>query len=171
MRILANENVNELIVEAPRAAGHDVLWVAEVAPRSDDDAVLALAQASNRVLLTSDKDFGELAFRAGLPASSGIVLLRIPMRDPAAAAALEHRSSTAEATSWERGRPGRWRVAEPDRSGRAARAPRPERARRDYLTGVLVARRLADPEGWAGHLTVVEPDRNRRLPVPARDDG
>jgi len=36
-----------------------------------------------RILLTFDKDFGELAWRAGLPASSGIILFRLPM--PAAA--------------------------------------------------------------------------------------
>ncbi len=37
----------------------------------------------NRVLLTFDKDFGELAWRAGLPATAGIVLFRLPMPSPA----------------------------------------------------------------------------------------
>jgi predicted nuclease of predicted toxin-antitoxin system len=39
--------------------------------------VLARAAAESRVLLTADKDFGELAFRWGLPAESGIILLRL----------------------------------------------------------------------------------------------
>jgi hypothetical protein len=51
-------------------------------------------------LLTFDKDFGELAFRAGLPASSGIVLFRISVPSPAHAvrvivAALESRTDWA----------------------------------------------------------------------------
>jgi len=39
--------------------------------------VLAQAQAENRILITFDKDFGELAFRSRMPASNGIVLFRI----------------------------------------------------------------------------------------------
>jgi hypothetical protein len=55
------------------------------------------AQRENRVILTFDKDFGELAFRAGLPASSGIILFRISTPSSefvarAAVAALENRS-------------------------------------------------------------------------------
>ncbi|MCS6845242.1 MAG: DUF5615 family PIN-like protein [Caldilineales bacterium] len=45
--------------------------------------VLRRAQNEGRVLLTFDKDFGALAFRAGLPASSGIVLFRIAAPSPA----------------------------------------------------------------------------------------
>ena len=43
-----------------------------------DEAIMRIAHAENRVLVTLDKDFGELAFHRGLPASCGIVLLRIP---------------------------------------------------------------------------------------------
>jgi len=46
-------------------------------PGIADPEVLAHAQAEDRLLLTFDKDFGELAFRAGLPASCGVVLFRI----------------------------------------------------------------------------------------------
>ncbi len=42
--------------------GHDVLSVPEVAPRATDAEVLALALAEQRVLITEDKDFGELVF-------------------------------------------------------------------------------------------------------------
>lgn len=48
-----------------------------VEPDSSDTEVLARAQAEDRVLVTFDKDFGELAFRSGLPASSGVALFRI----------------------------------------------------------------------------------------------
>ena len=77
MRILANENFPEDAVVALRKAGHDVAWIRTEAPGSSDREVLRRAQTEGRVLITFDKDFGELAFRAELPASSGIVLFRI----------------------------------------------------------------------------------------------
>jgi predicted nuclease of predicted toxin-antitoxin system len=77
VRILADENFPGEAVQALRQRGHDVFWVRTDAPGSSDDAVLRRAQLEARVLLTMDKDFGELAFRAGLPASSGIVLFRM----------------------------------------------------------------------------------------------
>ena len=82
MRFPANENFPGDAVRALRAAGHDLAWVRTDAPGSLDPEVLALAVRENRVLLTFDKDFGELAWRAGLPASSGIVLFRLPMPSP-----------------------------------------------------------------------------------------
>ena len=77
MRILANENFPGDAVEALRVSGHDVLWIRTAAPGSSDPVVLARAQGENRILITFDKDFGELAFRSRLPASSGIILFRI----------------------------------------------------------------------------------------------
>lgn len=82
MRFLANENFPGDAVAALRAAGHDVVWVRTEAPGGTDTDVLATAQRETRVLLTFDKDFGELAWRRRLPAASGIVLLRIPMPSP-----------------------------------------------------------------------------------------
>jgi predicted nuclease of predicted toxin-antitoxin system len=76
MRILANENFPGEAVEALRRAGHEVLWIRTDAPGLSDRAVLARASAEDRLVLTFDKDFGELAFRFGLPALSGIVLFR-----------------------------------------------------------------------------------------------
>ena len=77
MRILANENFPEAAIAALRARGHDVAWVRTDAPGSSDRQVLARAQAEDRILVTFDKDFGELAFYSNLPASCGIVLFRI----------------------------------------------------------------------------------------------
>lgn len=77
MRILANENFPRDAVVALRQRGHDVAWIRTDAPGSSDKQVLARAQAEDRILITFDKDFGELAFRARLPASSGIILFRI----------------------------------------------------------------------------------------------
>jgi predicted nuclease of predicted toxin-antitoxin system len=78
MRILANENIPLIAVDALRQEGHDVIWIREIAPGSPDGSVLERAVNEQRVLITFDKDFGELAFRYGLPSTSGIILFRIP---------------------------------------------------------------------------------------------
>jgi predicted nuclease of predicted toxin-antitoxin system len=77
MRILANDNSPGDAIAALRQRGHDVAWVRTDAPGSSDWQVLRRVEAEDRLLITFDKDFGELAFRAKLPASSGIVLFRI----------------------------------------------------------------------------------------------
>ena len=100
MHLLANENFPAVAVEALRSRGHDVLWIRTDAPGSSDQDVLARAITEDRILLTFDKDFGELAFRAGLPAGSGIILFRLPPTSAAsvaqiAVAVLESRTDWA----------------------------------------------------------------------------
>jgi predicted nuclease of predicted toxin-antitoxin system len=82
MRFLADENFPGDAVTALRAAGHDVLWIRTDAPGITDQDVLARSLEDVRVLLTFDKDFGELAWRSGLPATCGIVLFRLPALSP-----------------------------------------------------------------------------------------
>ena len=77
MRFLANENFPLDAVEVLRQNGHDVVWIRVESPGISDPEVLSRAQAENRILLTFDKDFGELAFRSKLPASVGVILFRI----------------------------------------------------------------------------------------------
>lgn len=86
MRILADENFPGLSVQELRRLGHDVSWVRTVMPGARDDAILACAQTEKRLLVTLDKDFGELAFGMSLPASCGVVLFRMKMSDPRVAA-------------------------------------------------------------------------------------
>jgi predicted nuclease of predicted toxin-antitoxin system len=78
MYVLADENFPRSAVEALRSRGHDVLWVRTSLPGISDNDVLARAAADSRLLVTFDKDFGEMAFRAKLPIDVGIVLFRIP---------------------------------------------------------------------------------------------
>ena len=87
MRLCANENIPEDCVIRLRQSGHDVLWVREAAPGIPDNEVLARALAEGRLLVTFDKDFGELVFRRGAKASHGIVLFR--MAQPSAAVVAE----------------------------------------------------------------------------------
>ena len=77
MRLLANENFPLDAVTALRENGHNVAWIREEARGSKDEQVLARAQQEERILITFDKDFGELAFRSKLPATSGVILFRI----------------------------------------------------------------------------------------------
>lgn len=77
MRFLANENFPLDAVEALRQNGPDVAWIRVESPGISDPEVLSRAQAENRILLTFDKEFGELAFRSNLPASVSIILFRI----------------------------------------------------------------------------------------------
>src|SRR5439155_11165576 len=84
MRILANENVPGPVVTALRTAGHDVLWVKESMTGAKDRDVLARAHSEARLVVTFDKDFGELAVRHRLPAASGVVLFRLRGRAVAA---------------------------------------------------------------------------------------
>ena len=83
MRLCANENIPDDCVLRLRQSGHDVLWIREAAPGSPDSDVLTRALAESRLLITFDKDFGELVFRRGAKASHGIVLFRISQRSSA----------------------------------------------------------------------------------------
>ena len=79
MHWLADECVDAGLVLHLRALGHDVLYTAEISPAITDAAIMARAHAEDRLLLTEDKDFGDLIFRQGR-SIPGVVLLRT---DPA----------------------------------------------------------------------------------------
>lgn len=75
MKILGDESIEAEIVEALRQSGHEVTDIKETTPGIADRQVLSVANESGAVLLTNDKDFGELIFRDRL-FSKGVVLLR-----------------------------------------------------------------------------------------------
>ncbi|HEY3909861.1 MAG TPA: DUF5615 family PIN-like protein [Stellaceae bacterium] len=110
MRFLADENVPAAGVRALEAAGHDVVWVRLASPGISDADVLAWAIREHRILLTFDKDFGELAGTSALPPCCGIVLLRVPAPNSEAAGRLLA-SSIAAREDWV----GHFSVIEPGR--------------------------------------------------------
>jgi predicted nuclease of predicted toxin-antitoxin system len=59
-----------------RESGHDVVYMSDVAPRTADPDVLNRAESEKRLLLTEDKDFGDLVFRQARPVP-GLILVRI----------------------------------------------------------------------------------------------
>ena len=81
MNFVADENVDRPIVDVIRADGHSVLAVAEMAPGISDDTVLQLANDNGAMLLTADKDFGELIFRQKR-LMAGIILIRLAGLSP-----------------------------------------------------------------------------------------
>lgn len=78
MRLVADESCDFSVVLALRAAGHDVASITEVMAGADDDKVITVARTERRLLLTEDKDFGQLVFAAARE-SSGVILIRYPM--------------------------------------------------------------------------------------------
>jgi len=76
LKFLGDENLDWQIVERLRLDGHEVLYVVEMQPGILDDEVLDLANNEGAILLTSDKDFGELVFRLRRIAT-GVVLIRL----------------------------------------------------------------------------------------------
>jgi len=72
MRFLANENFPADAVTQLKAAGHDIVWVRTAAPGMKDEDVLAWAAREARIVLTFDKDFGELL---GVPACRRLLAL------------------------------------------------------------------------------------------------
>jgi predicted nuclease of predicted toxin-antitoxin system len=67
-----------------REAGHDVVWTGEWNEDPGDDEILACAHAEERVLVTLDKDFGELAIVHGLPHNGIVRLVDFSARQQAA---------------------------------------------------------------------------------------
>jgi predicted nuclease of predicted toxin-antitoxin system len=75
LKLLADENLARDLVQWLRDQGCDVLHAAESLMQEKDHVLLQTAQVQERLLLTEDKDFGELVFRDRLN-SHGIILLR-----------------------------------------------------------------------------------------------
>jgi predicted nuclease of predicted toxin-antitoxin system len=66
-------------VTALRGLGHDVSWIGNVIRGASDIAVLDLAARERRIILTFDKDFGELERKSKLPDECGVILFRVPV--------------------------------------------------------------------------------------------
>lgn len=80
MKILADENIEAAMIDWLRRSGNDVVWAAEAFSSEADSSVLGAADQAERVLLTRDRDFGELVYREGRTAK-GIILVRIRARN------------------------------------------------------------------------------------------
>jgi len=83
MRLLADENFPRPAIQALREAGHDVIWARTQYPGLKDATLLQHAEAEERILLTLDKDFWQIAVLSRSPiVRSGVVLFRVHQATP-----------------------------------------------------------------------------------------
>jgi hypothetical protein len=106
MRFLADENFPGAAVDALMRAGHDAVWIGTIAPGMPDSEVFRWAARESQIILTFDKDFGEIARGARLPDDCGIALFRVPMPSSAEVGTL-----VGGRSDWS----GHFSVIEPDR--------------------------------------------------------
>ncbi len=76
MKFLVDECTGTSVVACLRDEGHDAVAVVDIMPEADDEEILDRAVSEGRILVTNDKDFGEMVFRSGR-VHRGVVLLRL----------------------------------------------------------------------------------------------
>ncbi len=82
MKCLANENFPLASVKLLREKSVDITSITEDSPGISDQEVLDIAVNEKRVILTFDRDYGELIYRLGLTPPSGVVYFRYEPRNP-----------------------------------------------------------------------------------------
>jgi len=75
LKFLADESLEYSIVLSLRKSGYGVASIAEDYPAIKDKEILKIAIEEDRVLITNDKDFGDLVFFNKL-SHKGVILLR-----------------------------------------------------------------------------------------------
>ncbi len=88
MKFLANENIPLVSVQLLNESGYDTISVRDLMPGAKDREVLAEAQRQSRIILTFDKDYGEMVFKYGLRGNAGVVMFRFFPESPGHAAHL-----------------------------------------------------------------------------------
>jgi predicted nuclease of predicted toxin-antitoxin system len=76
VKLVLDESIERQIADALKSEGYQIWYILDMERGISDDKVLALANSNDAILLTADKDFGELVFRKNM-ISVGVVLLRI----------------------------------------------------------------------------------------------
>ncbi len=82
IKFLADENIPRKVVDLVSENGHDILWIKNIAPKSSDDQILSLAEAKERIILTFDRDFGQLVYEKKLLTKQGIIYFRLDGLSP-----------------------------------------------------------------------------------------
>lgn len=80
MKILLDSCISNKVRSQLEVAGHDVIWAGDK-PDPGDEALLKLAHAEGRVLVTLDKDFGKLAVLKHLPHCGIIRLVNLNLQE------------------------------------------------------------------------------------------
>ena len=81
LKFLIDESTGRKLNMFLNELGYDSKFSGDIKPRADDKEVLEMANAEKRIIITNDKDFGELIYRQKL-SSSGAILLRLRNDNP-----------------------------------------------------------------------------------------
>jgi len=101
MRFLANENFPLKSVFLLRHAGYDLVSITEDSPGIKDQEVLHRAVIEKRIILTFDRDYGELIYKRKLPIPPGVVYFRFDPVTPEETAKFFLDLLAIEALTWE----------------------------------------------------------------------
>jgi predicted nuclease of predicted toxin-antitoxin system len=82
LRILADENVHPVVVQRLRDAGYDTEWIAETAAGIADFQILDRIDIAEFVLITYDRDFGDLIFNQKSPKPLAVIYSRLGRAEP-----------------------------------------------------------------------------------------
>lgn len=74
--------MHAIVIERLRLAGHDVEAIAHASPGLDDEAILLRKDIAEWILLTYDRDFGDLIFNRGQARPYAIIYSRLGRADP-----------------------------------------------------------------------------------------
>lgn len=81
MRLIANENIPKYVCDSLNLQGVDVVRVDKLFPGGKDKDVINFAIEQDRIILTFDRDFGELVFKEKF-LTKGVILLRFLPKSP-----------------------------------------------------------------------------------------
>lgn len=82
MNLLADENQHPAVVARLCEAGFSFEFVREMSPGAQDEDILSRPDIGSLILLTFDRDFGDLIFNQGFPAPAAILYMRLSRIDP-----------------------------------------------------------------------------------------
>ncbi len=81
LKFLVDNSTGKKLANALKDEKYDVIYAGDILPDAEDKDILERSEKDNRILITNDKDFGEIIFRYGKP-SSGVILLRLKIDFP-----------------------------------------------------------------------------------------
>ncbi|HMP22008.1 MAG TPA: DUF5615 family PIN-like protein [Ferruginibacter sp.] len=73
---IVDMGVGKTIENWLKHAAYSVFSISQINPEMQDDEIISLANKQNAIIITMDKDFGELVFKKNMP-HKGILLLRL----------------------------------------------------------------------------------------------
>lgn len=91
MKLLANENFPIASIRFLRNKGYDVIAIGEDYPGVSDEYVMKLALTEERVILTFDRDYGELIYKHNYRPAKGVIYLRLEKYEPEAPGVIVHK--------------------------------------------------------------------------------